>query len=370
MKPNERHKLNTLKFRLACFAFRKNRGEFYLDLASSMQAAPGVNIIKLLERYAVRYAEEPVGVLCSNWVENMHHTGSFHAAIRGSIPDEDIALIAASEENGDLLIGLKLLGKNIIALKKVQSESWKSLAGAAGMLIILHVYLGIMAFMVLSKMEQVMRSGADLSKLGLTADILFGTAHFIQNYWWAWFLFVTSIVASVIWALPNYTGRYRRFLDDHVFIFQIYRDFIGASFIMSAAALSSLVGSQLIQFHDALSEIRVRSNVPWLNWQIDMIQSNMKLKPNSKAEIFDTGVTTKRMYYRILDIADYQEMSVMLNKVGDIILEVAPQETSKRAFKIRFTVMTLSLVLMVGSWFGTAEITDAYKRQVQLRMMR
>lgn len=335
-----------------------------------MQAAPGVHIITLLERYALRYAEEPVGILCSRWVENMHHTGSFHAAIRGSIPEEDIALLAASEENSDLLLGLKLLGKNTIALKKVQAETWKSLAGAVGMLLILHVYLGIMAFMVLSKMEQVMRNGADLSKLGLTSDILFGTAHFIQDYWWAWLSFVIVIIGTVIWALPNYVGRYRRFLDDHIFIFQIYRDFVGASFIMSAAALSSLVGSQLIQFHDALSQIRARSNVPWLNWQIDMIQTNMKLNPNSKAEIFNTGVTTKRMYYRILDIADYQEMSVMLNKVGDIILEIAPQETSKRSFKIRVTVMSLCLVLMVGSWFGTTEITSAYKRQVQLRMMR
>lgn len=370
MKRKERDKLSTLKFRLACFAFRKNRGDFYLDLASSMQAAPGVNIMTLLERYALRYSDEPQGILCSNWVVNMHHTGSFHAAVRGSIPEEDIALIAASEESGDLLAGLKLLGKNIIALKKVQSESWKSLAGAVAMLIILHIYLGIMSFMVLSKMENVMSNSVDISKLGLTADVMFGTAHFIQQYWWAWLIFLVVIVISVIWALPNYTGKYRRFLDDHIFIFQIYRDFVGASFIMSAAALSSLVGSQLIQFHDALSEIRARSNVPWLNWQIDMIQANLKLNPNSKAEIFDTGVTTKRMYYRILDIADYQEMSVMLNKVGDIILEVAPQETSKRAFKIRTTVMTLSLALMVGSWLGTPEVIDAYKRQIQLRMMR
>lgn len=335
-----------------------------------MRAAPGVHIIKLLERYALRYPEEAVGVLCSNWVENMHHTGSFHAAVRGSIPEEDIALLAASEENGDLLVGLTLLGKNTIALKKVQADSWKSLAGALAMLIILHIYLGIMSFMVLSKMEQVMRNGVDLSKLGLTADVMFGTAHFIQEYWWAWLIFLVVFVVTIIWALPNYTGKYRRFLDNHIFIFQIYRDFVGASFIMSAAALSSLVGSQLTHFSESLSEIRARSNVPWLNWQIDMIQTNFKLNPNSKAEIFDTGVTSKRMYYRILDIADYQEMSAMLNKVGDIILEIAPQETSKRAFKIRVTVMTLSLALMVGSWLGTPEVIDSYKRQIQLRMMR
>lgn len=361
--------MSSVEFKLAVWQFKKLRGEFYLDLAQSMKSAPGVKITQFLERYAQRYKKDPTGIICAHWLKTIVHTGRFTDAAKGTVPQQDIALLAAAETAGDLMTGLLQLGNNILSLGKVKQEVWQTLAAAVFMIIILHVFLGIEAFVVLPKMIAAMKGSVDINKLGLTADILFGFSSFMQSWWWAWLLILIASTGVLIWALPNYIGRYRPWLDNHLMPFQMYRDFNGSAFIVGVASLSTVIGSQMVQFNDALSTIRSRSQVRWLNWQIDMIQHNLRTNPNSRAEIFNTGITTRRIYFRILDIGDYTEMSQMLSKVGAIIMEIAPVETKKRAGKLRFFLLIVSIVLMGGIYAGTGNLIDAFKTQIQVKYL-
>lgn len=355
--------------KFAIWQFEGQRGEFYLDLAQSMKAAPGVSIVQLLERYAKRYKKEPTGQVCAHWLREFAHTGRFTDAAVGTVPRQDIALLAAAESAGDLTTGLLQLGNNILGLKKVKAEVWQTLSAAFFMVIILHIFVAIEAFMVLPKMEMAMKGSVNIDKLGTTADVLFGGAHFIHEWWWAWLLLVAAGTGWLIWALPNYIGRYRSWLDTNILPFQMYRDFNGAAFIIGVASLSTMIGSQMVQFNDALSTVRKRSHVKWLNWHIDKIQHNLRTNPNSRAEIFNTGITSKRIYFRILDIADYSEMSDMLARVGVTIMEIAPIETKQRATKLRFALLILSIVVMGGIYGGTGNLIDLFKTQIQMKML-
>lgn len=359
-----------LDFKIAVWQFKSLRGEFYHDLAQSMKSAPGVSIVKILERYAARYPKEPTGIVCAHWLQNFAHKGRFTDAAKGTIPVQDIALLAAAESAGDLVTGLSQLGHNILGMKKMLNEVWQTLAAAAFMLIILHVFIGIEAFMVLPKMEMAMKGTVDIAKLGSIANLFFSGSHIVREWWWAWLCSVFICIAVVVWALPNYTGRYRTWLDSHVLPFQIYRDFNGAAFIIGVASLSTMVGNQLVQFNDALSIVRSRSRTPWLNWHIDNIQHNLRTNPNSRAEIFNTGVVARKIYFRILDIADYSEMSEMLAKVGSIIMVVAPIEANKRATKLRFFLLIAAVFVMVGIYSGTGNLIESFKSQIQMKMMQ
>jgi len=103
---------------LAKHQFKSLRGDFYFDLAESMASAKGTSISKLLEKYARRYKKEPIGIMCSHWLANLQHSGTFSAAVVGTIPDQDLALLAAAEDAGDLMIGLRQLGINIRGMKR------------------------------------------------------------------------------------------------------------------------------------------------------------------------------------------------------------------------------------------------------------
>lgn len=352
----------------AIWQFKSTRGEFYLDLAKGMKASPGQAITKFLERAKDRYATEPLGILCRHWLIRFDHVGTFTESVRGTVPEEDLTVLAASERAGDLRTGLESLGKNIIGLGVCKKEIINTIISGVVLFLFLHIFLGIEAFMVMPKMEAAMKSNVDISKLGLIADILFTGARVIRNWWWAWFLLFGVTIAWVIWSLQNYVGRVRPWLDSNVLPYQMYRDFKGASFLIALGSITRLIGSQVVQLHDALT-LMGENAYPWLRWHIYKIQENIQNHPNSKGEIFNTGIASKASYYRILDIAEYSQMSEMLNTVGDVILDTAPAETKKRAATIRYVLLAVSVSIMLGVYGGTFGLIDAFKVQIQLKAM-
>lgn len=359
---------DTLALKFAKWQFKSQRGEFYQDLAKGMKASPGQSITTFLERYRDRYVNEPVGILCRHWLIQFDHVGTFTESARGTIPEEDLTVLAVSENAGDLRIGLESLGKNILALAACKKEINNTLITGFVLVLFLHIFLGIEAFMVMPKMAAAMKANIDISKLGMIADVLFTGGNIIRTWWWAWFTFVALVIAWVIWSLPNYVGRMRPWLDAHVLPYQMYRDFTGSSFLVALGSVTRLVGAQVVQLHDALSRMSENAS-PWLRWHLGRIQENIQNEPNSKGEIFNTGITSKKSYYRILDIAEYSQMSDMLNSVGDVILDTAPAETKKRAQTIRYLLLFLSVGIMLGIYGGTFGLIDSFKEQVQLKSM-
>lgn len=108
---------------------------------------------------------------------------------------------------------------------------------------------------------------------------------------------------------------------------------------------------------------------PWLKWHIKRILNNFEHEPNSKGEAFNTGIVNDRAYYRIVDIAEYSDMSTMLSKVGEIVRKAAPAEMEKKATIVRYLVVMIVIVMMLGMYFGTFKMSDEFKAIIQLNMM-
>ena len=359
----------SFELRWAIYQFKSKRGEFYLDLAQAMDAQKGVSIVKIIEKYALRYTKEPVGLVCSYWLTQIQQKGRFSDAAQGTIPEQDVALLSAAEEAGDLLRGLYQLGENVIKLGELKADVWKSMGTAMAMFLVLHIFLGIEAFVVIPKLQAAMKGAVPLEQLGKLSQVFFAASAFIITWWPAWLALLVASVWWIVWALPNYTGSIRSWLDNHFLPFQMYREFTGASFMVGLGSLSKLTGSRIVQINEALSIIRSKSTVRWMNWHIDQILSNLRLNPNSKAEIFNTGITNKRIYFRILDIAEYAELEELLPKVGSVIMTVSPEEIKKRAVSLRFVIMILAIALMVLIYGGTGNIIDEFKAAVLMKTM-
>lgn len=356
------------KLRNASWEFKSIRGQFYLDVASVMEASPGEPVSKILAKYGERYSKEAPGILCRHWLDRFNHVGTFTESVRGTIPDEDLAVLSASERSGDLRKGLEALGKNIMGLQECRKEIRKTMISALVLVLFAHVFVAINAFFVVPKLEAAMRGMVDVAALGRIGSIFLGGSKIIRDWWWLWAGFLIGLVALNVWALKHYVGRFRPWLDNHFLPFQMSRDFNGASFFVTVGSITGAMGAQVVQLHDALTQMRERA-YPWLGWQIARIQENMYLHPTSKGEIFDTGIANRKTYYRILDIADYSEVSEMLGKVGDIILKTAPEEIKARANTIRFVLMAASLSLMIGIYGGTFALIEAFKTAAALKSL-
>lgn len=356
------------KIRNAAFDFKSKRGNFYLDLASVMEAMPGESITRILAKYADRYKTKSIGILCRHWQNRFHDVGRFSEAVRGTVPVEDLAILAASESAGDLRVGLEKLGKNIIEMDKTKGEIRKTLASALMLIAILHVFIGLEAFMVLPKMQAAMQGKVNFDQMGKTAAFLFGGAAFVRDWWWAWVALVVSTTGLTLWALKNYTGRARTWLDSHLLPFQLARDFNAASFFVTISTITAERGGQIVQLHEALVQMR-QNAYPWLRWQTQKILDNLNSMPNSKGEIFNTGIADQKTYYRILDIADYSEVPVMLQKVGQIILKTAPEQIKARATNLRIVLMAICLITMLGIYGGTYGLIESFKAAAQLKLI-
>jgi len=249
-----------------------------------------------------------------------------------------------------------------------KGEIIKALIGALMLVIVLHIFIGIEAFMVMPKLEIAMKGKVDFAQMGASAGFLFGGAEIVRNWWWLWFGFVIGMVALVIWALKNYTGRYRVWLDNNILPFQMARDFNAAGFFSTMGSITASRGGHVVQLHEALMQMR-HNAYPWLHWQTRLILDNLAANPNSKGEIFNTGIANQKTYYRILDIADYSEVPVMLQKVGGIILKTAPEEIKARATVLRVALMAVCLLTMLGIYGGTFALIEAFKAAAQMKAM-
>jgi hypothetical protein len=302
-------------------------------------------------------------------VDRFAQTGTFTQSLRGTIPDEDLAALAAAESAGDLRLGLEKLGENILAMQATKKEIRKLMFSAGLMIAVFHAYIAIQSFLVIPKLAGAIKSSRiDMHSLGKTGAIFFGGAEVVRSWWWAWFLVVASGTVAVIWALKNYVGTHRRWLDDHFLPFQMARDFNAAAFFSAMGMITAARHSNVVQLHDALNKMRDNA-YPWLRWQTTKILENLAANPNGKGEIFDTGIANEAMHYRILDISDYADVPVMLEQVGGIILKTAPEEIKARAGTVRVVLMGVCLVTMIALYGGTIALVEMFKAAVTMKAM-
>lgn len=357
------------KVKNAAFDFKGKRGNFYLDLASVMAATPGESVTKLLSRYADRYKKQSIGVLCNFWLERFAHVGTFTESLRGTIPDEDLTALAASEGAGDLRLGLEKLGTNILAMQATRNAIYKLLFAAGIMVTVFHVYIAMQAFMVLPKLQAAVTSSRiDMTQLGTLGSLFFGGAEVVRTWWLGYAILLLGVTALVIWALKHYVGKRRQWLDNHFLPFQMARDFNAASFFATMGMITAARNSNVVQLNDAL--VKMRTNAyPWLRWQTTRILDNLAANPNGKGEIFDTGIANQTTYYRILDISDYADVPVMLQQVGAIILKTAPEEIKAKASTVRVLLMTVCLATMLGMYGGTIALVESFKTAVNMKAL-
>jgi type II secretory pathway component PulF len=213
-----------------------------------------------------------------------------------------------------------------------------------------------------------MKGKVDAVQLGKAGVLLFGGADFVRAWWWAWLLIIIVSTVALIWSLKHYVGKGRRWLDNHVLPFQMARDFNAAAFFSTVSSITTPRNGNVVQIRDALQQLK-QNAYPWLRWQINMVLENLAARPNSKGEMFNTGITDKKTYYRILDIGDYAEVPVMLQKTGEIILRVAPADIQRRANVLKVVLVAVCMVSMLSIYGGTFALINAFKTAAMMKSL-
>nr|WP_315597962.1 pilus assembly protein TadE [uncultured Cupriavidus sp.] len=356
----------------AKFRFRAERGTYYSALAKRIAAMPGEPISNFFAKDAARRDGEPLGKLSAHWLARFEgldgekQQSTVTEIFRGTVPDEDIPILAVAEQGGDIREGLETLGANLLALKEARTGMVAILTGVVFTFLILHVYLGTMAFYAGPKMEKSFQALLDPSQYGPLGSAFHMGTTFLRH--WGWLLLAAEI-GVVVWtarALTRYIGKHRGWMDRNLLPFDFFRRFQGAQFFAGLSAVTKRVGGDRKSLSAGLSLMRDNA-YPYLAYHIERIELNLEYIPNEGGKVFDTGLFDKDTSFNIQDIAEYEEdLSKMLNKVAADMLKDTPALMLKKAAAFNRRMSVAMAFLITGLSFTPFFIAMEMKGRSQI----
>lgn len=356
----------------AKFRFRAERGTYYSALAKRIAAMPGEPISNFFAKDAARRDGEPLGKLSAHWLARFEgldgekQQSTVTEIFRGTVPDEDIPILAVAEQGGDIREGLETLGANLLALKEARTGMVAILTGVVFTFLILHVYLGTMAFYAGPKMEKSFQALLDPSQYGPLGSAFHMGTTFLRH--WGWLLLAAE-VGIVVWtaqALTRYIGKHRGWMDRNLLPFDFFRRFQGAQFFAGLSAVTKRVGGDRKSLSAGLSLMRDNA-YPYLAYHIERIELNLEYIPNEGGKVFDTGLFDKDTSFNIQDIAEYEEdLSKMLSKVAADMLKDTPALMLKKAAAFNRRMSVAMAFLITGLSFTPFFIAMEMKGRSQI----
>lgn len=359
----------------AKYRFRSERATYYHDLAQRIEHMPGEPLSNHFAKDAARRAGEPIGMLAAHWLARWEGAdGEIQRSrltdiFRGTVPNEDLPILAVAEEGGDIKEGLLSLAKNLKALEGTKVKIFLTMASLIATLVILHVYIAVMALIVAPQIDNAFSHVLSVKDYGPIASAYHNGSVFVRH--WGW-LVVAVELAAAAWiavALPGYVGRWRGWLDRKTLIFDFFRRFQAAQFFAGMASVTKRFGGDAKNLANGLALMRVNA-YPYLAYHIERIELNLEYNPNLGGKVFDTGLLDRETAYRIEDIAEYEgDLSAMLSKVSEHMLESAPAEMLERATKFNRHMTILLIIVITGLAYLPAFMAQELKARAQFAAM-
>lgn len=345
------------KIWLAKSAFHGNRSEFYEDLAEAI--AEGDPLAQRIAVLAERAAGEGdiQAPLFQLWYDRMDDR-SFSEALSDTVPDSDLMIIQAAEESGDLVTGLQFTVKVIEATSIMRKTIRMAIAGFLFLTAMQVALLIGFSFYGIDLLEAVVPSNA-WPWIGLQ---LKGLASFVTESGAIVLAGVVVLTVAYVWSLRNWYGRIRVLFDSYLPLYTVYRDFAGAMFLVSLAALMKN-GVALNAGLDTLSE---RAS-PWLRWHIRQIQLELDYESDSAGEAFATGLFDRRLTWRIIDFGKRagSDFAVAMEKVGIKSIDKVMESVRARAANLNRILMFLNAGMIMFIILGT--LSTVYEAQDHLQ---
>ena len=356
----------------AKFRFRAERGTYYSALAKRIAAMPGEPISNFFAKDAARRAGEPLGRLSAHWLARFEgfdgekQQSTVTEIFRGTVPDEDIPILAVAEQGGDIREGLETLGSNLLALKEARTGMVTILTGVLFTFVILHIYLATMAFYAGPKLEKSFQTLLDPSQYGPLGTAFHAGTTFLRH--WGW-LVLAAEMWCVVWmsrAMTRYVGKHRGWMDRNLLPFDFFRRFQGAQLFAGLSAVTKRVGGDRKSLSAGLALMRDNA-YPYLAYHIERIELNLEYIPNEGGKVFDTGLFDKDTSFEIQDIAEYQEdLSKMLSTVAASMLKDTPVQMLRRASAFNRRMSVIMAFLITGLSFTPFFIAMEMKGRSQI----
>lgn len=294
--------------------------------------------------------KDPIAIAMTEWINEIAAGTKLSTAISSWVSPEEMMILAAGEQSGEIEKALESINRIIESKKKVS----KAVVGGT----VYPIFLCSMAIYVLTILGNDIvpafeRSAPNIRWTGVSAFMV-DIANFVQN--WLVYVIVALVSGVTIFfvSLPRFDGKIRVKLDRYP-PYSIYRIIQGSSWLISFAALIEAG----VRMEKAMEQMASQSS-PWLRNRINATLRQIRSG-------YSTGESLARTGYEfpdreiIDDLAVYSSLSGFnqaLQIIGNEWIEEAVTSITARMniiFIISIMFVASVVLLMVSGLFSMQE---------------
>ena len=349
-----------LAFRLSKLLFNlfaDNRQEFYEDFASALRdgSADQDRLKKMSSR--ARRRKTGFAPLYEHWLRKMRRM-SFAHALQHTVPDYEVMVLTAAEEDGRLDEAMTYLGRAIRLQGKIK---------AAYMMSLISPVLALVSVIGFFLANALLIAPQNLQSLPLekwptiTRQLYTFSNALVNDGFWMGLGFV-FVVWLILWSRPNWRGRVRSKFDHIPLLpWSSYREREANNFLIS---LAILLASNNHGMKEAIERMRQFSSL-WLGWHLSSMLKRLSLTPSAPARALDTRLFSHRVMDRIEDYSERTDFNKALRMLAFDHGEKEVQAAERRAVFAGFIAMGSVAMVLGLIVFSNFEFNQAMETYIQ-----
>jgi len=331
-----------LAFKLSRWMFNffgDNRREFYEDFASALRDNVGGpdRLVKMAAR--ARKRKTGWAPLYEHWLRKMRRM-SFAHALQHTVPDYEVMVMTAAEEDGRLGEAMEYLAKALRLASKVNSAYFMSLVSPVmAMLLLVGFFLTYALLMGPQNLEVL-----PLEKWPAISRQMFAFSTALVDDGVLLCIGTAVLGWLIAWSRANWRGSLRALIDRVPMLpWRGYRERQANNFLV---ALAILLQSNNHGPKEALERMRQFAG-PWLNWHLKKMLNRLEKSPDEPARVLNTGLFPLHLMDRIEDYAERTDFTRALLILAFDHGDKQVQRAERHALISGFLAM-----LMVGGVIG------------------
>jgi type II secretory pathway component PulF len=334
------------------------RREFYEDFASALRDNMGgpERLVKMATR--ARKRRTGWAPLYEHWLRKMKRL-SFAHALQHTVPDYEVMVLTAAEEDGRMEDAMDYLAKSLRLSAKIQSAYFTSLVSpVAAFLTLLGFFLSYALVIAPQNLEVL-----PLEKWPTLSRALYGFSQGLVDGG----LFLCAAVVALIWLVgwsrTHWKGALRRKIDRVPMLpWRGYRERQANNFLVS---LAILLQSNNHGPKEALERMRLFAG-PWLSEHLRDMLARLSKAPDEPARaLTSTGLFPLHMMDRIEDYAERSDFTGALLILAFDHGDKQVQRAERQAVVSGYLAMLFVGAVIGGIVLANFEFSQAVEAYVQ-----
>ena len=332
---------------------RKVRLKLLRDLAQVLMTEQA-DVTSVLRRVAKRNEGKAIGLAYLDMIDTLKQgkKNGYAEALKPFFPDREFVLIKAfdvgAKNDKDRAQGFITAADILQPLAKLRQGFVKVvLSFSLSMTIV-----GLLWLVMAPSFGEMFQELLPRDKWFALSKGVIESAEFVLQYWWIGLPILIGLLVWLIWAFPNWTGGARRWVDQHIPGFVLYREYRS---VIALVGMACFVKANL-GLDYAFKQLRLLST-NWDGSYLDSIQQ--RSKKYSAGEMMDVGYFPDQIVDRIAmregaDTLENNLSAIALDNIKELTYEMnekltLAQKTAADVAKLLGGVIVISIALLIFS---------------------